>query len=196
MMGKRPGLRFICYRTIFPSTGVTMRQMMLGLCLFAAACSNPTGSPTAPSSVLGATGAQVQANGGANVVEVTFTKWIDPSFPNFAGVSLVRLPDGGQVPGTFAATVLDREELANGNIIDLRARYEVIADDPARSFKVLIEGKQNNQTRSAVLNGTVVEGWLMGARVHVTFDVIEPCPAFQKSRCFSGTIRVLAGSGN
>ena len=160
---------------------------MLGLCLFAAACSDPTGSPTAPSTVLGATGAQAQANGGPNV-EVTFTKWIDPSFPNFSGVA------GGDVPGTFAATVLDRKELANGNIVDLRARYEVIANDPTRSFAVLIEGKQNNQTRSAVLNGTVVEGWLTGARVHVTFDVIEPCPAFQKSRCFTGTIRVLAGS--
>lgn len=168
---------------------------MLGVCMFAAACSNPTGSPTAPSSVPGATGAQAQANGGANV-EVTFTKWIDPSFPNFAGVSLVRLPDGGEVPGAFAATVLSRTPFDNGNIVQLEARYEVIADEPARSFAVVIEGKQNNQTRSAVLNGTVVEGWLIGARVHVTFDVIEPCPAFQKSRCFSGTIRVLAGSGN
>jgi hypothetical protein len=165
-----------------------MRQMMLGVCMFAAACSHPTGSPTGPSGVVGATGA-AQANGGANV-EVTFTKWIDPSFPTFAGVA------GGDVPGTFAATVLRRTPFDNGNIVQLEARYEVIADEPARSFAVVIEGKQNNQTQSAVLNGTVVEGWLMGARVHVTFDVIQPCPAFQKSICWAGTVRVLAGSGN
>jgi len=47
-----------------------------------------------------------------------------------------------------------------------------------------------------VLNGSVVEGWLTGARVHVTFDVIEPCPQFNKPRCFSGILRVLAGSAD
>lgn len=162
--------------------------MMLGVCMFAAACSHPTDSPTGPSGVVGATGAQAQAHAGANV-EVSFTKWIDPSFPTFAGVA------GGDVPGTFAATVLRRTPFDNGNIVQLEARYEVIADDPTRSFAVLIEGKQNNQTQSAVLNGTVVEGWLTGARVHVVFDVIQPCPAFQKSICWAGTVRVLAGSG-
>jgi hypothetical protein len=49
---------------------------MLGVCVFAAACSHPTGSPTGPSGVVGATEAQAQANAGANV-EVSFTKWID-----------------------------------------------------------------------------------------------------------------------
>jgi hypothetical protein len=166
-----------------------MRQLMLGVCLFAAACSHPTVLPTAPSSVVGATEAQAQAHAGANV-EVSFTKWIEPSFPNFAGVA------GGDVPGILAAEVLRRTPFDNGIIIQLEARYEVIADDPTRSFAVTLEGKQNQQTQSAVLNGTVVEGWLMGARAHVTFDVIQPCPAFQKSICWAGTIRVLAGSGH
>jgi len=164
---------------------------MLGLFIFTAACSNRGGSiqPTAPSAMNEVTGAQVQSSGGANI-EVTFTKWIDPSFPQFKGVA------GGDVPGDFAATVLRRTPFDNGNIIDLRARYEVIADNPSRSFVAEIEGKQNTQIRSAVLNGSVVEGWLTGARVHVTFDVIEPCPQFNKPRCFSGILRVLAGSAD
>ena len=164
---------------------------MLGLCLFTAACGNAQGPipPTAPSGVNGITGAQVQATGGPNI-EVTFTKWIDPSFPLFKGVA------GGDVPGDLVATVLQRTPFDNGNIIDLRARYEVLADNAARSFVAEIEGKQNNQTLSAVLNGSVVDGWLTGARVHVTFDVIEPCPQFNKARCFTGVLRVLAGSAD
>jgi hypothetical protein len=161
---------------------------MLGLFIFTAACSGPI-RPTAPSGVNEVTGAQVQSSSGANI-EVTFTKWIDPSFPQFKGVA------GGDVPGDFAATVLQRTPFDNGNIIDLRARYEVIADNAARSFVAEIEGKQNTQIRSAVLNGSVVEGWLTGARVHVTFDVIQPCPQFNKPVCFTGILRVLAGSAD
>jgi hypothetical protein len=165
--------------------------MMLGLCIFAVACNSSTGSPTTPSSVVGVTEAQVQASGGPPV-EVTFTKWIDPmlGFPSFTGVA------GGDVPGDFVATVLSRNPFDNGIIVQLEARYEVIADDPTRSFVVVIEGKQNQQTQSAVLNGTVVEGWLTGARAHVTFDVISPCPQFNQSVCFAGTIRVLPGSAH
>ena len=164
---------------------------MLGLCIFTAACSDLGGPipPTAPSGVNGVTGAQAQATTGANI-EVTFTKWIDPSFPQFRGVA------GGDVPGDFAATVLERTAFDNGNIVDLRAKYEVIASDAARSFVAEIEGKQNNQTLHAVLNGRVVEGWLRGARVHVNFDVIAPCTQFDKPRCFTGILRVLPESAD
>lgn len=168
-----------------------MRQLMLGLCIFTAACSDPGGPirPTPAAGVTEVTGGQAQATSGANI-EVTFTKWIDPSFPQFKGVA------GGDVPGDFAATVLERTPFDNGTIVALRAKYEVIADNAARSFVAEIEGKQNTQIQSAVLNGSVVEGWLTGARVHVTFDVIEPCPQFNKPRCFTGILRVLAGSAD
>jgi hypothetical protein len=167
-----------------------MRQAMLGFCIFAAACSSQPVSPIAPSSLAGVAGTQAQANGGAANVEVTFTKWVEPSFPTFAGVA------GGDVPGTFAATVLSRTAFDNGNIVQLEARYEVIGDDAGHSFVALIEGTQNNQTQKAVLNGTIVEGWLVGAPVHVSFDVIRPCPEFGKSVCFTGVVRVMSGSAN
>ena len=169
-----------------------MKHAIIGLSLFAAACSGQPFSPSAPS-VWGVAGAQTQAKGGANV-EVTFTKWV-PAFPTLAGVT------GGEVPGTFAGAVLSRDPFDNGNIVQLEARYEVIGQDAAHSFVAHIEGKQNNETQTAVFNGTIIEGWLLGARVHVTYDVIVPpagtscVPQAPVNRnCFQGIIRVMPGS--
>jgi hypothetical protein len=170
-----------------------MRHTFIPLCILAAACSKAGGptAPTVPSRLTEVAGVQVQATSSAPV-EVTFTKWIHPTlgFPSFTGIA------GGDVPGGFAATVLERIPFDNGNIVELRARYQVIAADAIHSFVAEIEGKQNNQTHSAVLNGSVVDGWLTGARVHVTFDVIQPCPQFNKPVCFTGILRVLAGSAD
>jgi hypothetical protein len=127
---------------------------------------------------------------------VTFTKWIT-AYPAMAGVT------GGEVPGTFAGAVLSRDPFDNGTIVQLAARYGVIAADPAHSFVAVIEGKQNNTTHEAVLNGRVVDGWLVGSQVHVTFDVIVPAPdtscvpaAPVNRTCFQGTIRILPGSAD
>ena len=163
-----------------------MRYAFIGICIFTAACSGQPLSPISPSGVAG-TGAQTQASG--DPVEVTFTKWV-PAFPALAGVT------GGDIPGTFAGTVLSRDTFENGNIVQLEAQYEVI--DPAgdHSFVAHIAGKQNNQTQEAVFNGTITAGWQLGAQVHVTYDVIRPCPEFAKSVCFTGVIRVMPGSAN
>ena len=170
----------------------TMKQAMLGLCLFAAACSSQPFSPSAP---VGVANALASANGGANV-EVTFTKWIT-AFPAMAGVT------GGDVPGTYAGAILSRDPFDNGTIVQLEARYQVIGDNPAHSFVAQIDGKQNNETQTAVLNGTIIEGWLVGAQVHVTFDVIRPpagtscvTQAPVNRTCFQGTIQVMPGSAS
>jgi hypothetical protein len=164
-----------------------MRHAFIGLCIFTAACSSQPFSPTSPSGVAGVS-AQTQASGG-HPVEVTFTKW-STGFPGLAGVT------GGDVPGTFAGTVLSRDPFDNGTIVQLEARYGVIGQDAAHSFVAHIEGKQNNETQKAVFNGTIIEGWLLGAQVHVTYDRITPCPAFGQSVCFTGVIRVMPGSAN
>src|SRR5918993_2786614 len=166
-----------------------MKQAMLGLCVFAVACSSQPSSLTAPSSIASLTASQTQAKGGEGNLEVTFTKWIDPAFPSFKGVA------GGDVPGTFAATVLNRTAFENGNIVKLEAEYAVISSIPGQSFVALINGTQNTQTQKAVLNGTVIsEGSLLGAQVHVTFDIIRPCPDFGQPVCFTGVVRVMTGS--
>jgi len=188
-----------------------MRHAFIGLCIFTAACSGQ--SPTSPSDFAGV-GARTQAvdsagsasaNGTFTIappgapmdpVEVTFTKWFT-AYPAMAGLT------GGDVPGTFAGAVLSRDPFDNGTIVQLEARYEVTATDPARSFVAHIEGKLNNRTQEAVLNGTVISGWLAGAQVHVTFDVVVPAPSTScvltapvNQVCFQGTIRVVPGSAN
>lgn len=171
-----------------------MRHAFIGLCLFTAACSGQPSSPTSPTGVTGV-GAQTQARGGPPV-EVTFTKWIT-AYPAMAGVT------GGDVPGTFAGTVLSRDPFDNGTIVQLEAQYGVTGDDPALSFVAQINGTLNNPTQKAVLNGTVIQGWNVGAQVHATFDVVVPpagtsCvpQAPVNSTCFQGTIRILPGSAN
>ena len=172
-----------------------MRHAFIGLCIFTAACSGQPLSPTSPSGVAGVAGAQPQANGGANV-EVTFTKWVT-AYPAMAGGT------GGDVPGTFAGAILRRDPFDNGTIVQLEARYEVTGADPAHSFVAHIEGQENLQTQKAVLNGAVIAGWLAGAQVQVTFDVVVPptgtscVPQAPVNRtCFQGTIRVRAGSAS
>jgi hypothetical protein len=172
-----------------------MRHALIGLCIFTVACSSQTPSLTSPSDVPGVAAAQTQARGG-DPIEVTFTKWVT-AFPAMAGVT------GGDVPGTFAGAVLGRDPFDNGTIVQLEARYGVTAANPAHSFVAQIQGTQNNQTQQAVLNGTVISGWLIGARVHATFDIIAPAagvscvPAAPVNRtCFQGTIRILPGSAN
>jgi hypothetical protein len=76
----------------------------------------------------------------------------------------------------------------------LQARYEVTDPSGSRSFKAPIQGKQNNQTGKAVLNGVTTKGCMIGSHVHVTFQVIAPCPQFGTGDvCFQGTIRIQRG---
>ena len=172
-----------------------MRRSILGLCIFAAACSNQSASsPTAPSftdqntlsAPIGAARPDIAlATVGTQNVEVTFTKWIT-TFPNMSGFT------GGAVPGTYAGIVLNRVPFANDVIVQLEARYEVIDPSGLHSFVTVIEGKSTKG--SAVLNGVVTEGWMLGARTHVTFDAVTPCEFGPMTTCFQGTIRLISGS--
>ena len=171
-----------------------MRYAFIGLCILAAACSGQSFSPTSPSGI-GGLGAQTQATGGAPV-EVSFTKWVN-GFPALAGVT------GGDAAGTLAGTVLNRDPFDNGVIVQLEAEYRITATNPAHSFVAHIEGKQNNETLAAVLNGTVTSGWLAGAQVQVRYDIVDPPPgnscitgAPAGRRCFQGTIKILPGSAD
>ncbi len=119
-------------------------------------------------------------------IEVTFTKWFT-TFPGMTGFT------GGDVAGTFAGQVLSLNPFDNGVIVQLQARYEVIDPSGSHSFKAVIQGKQNNTTGTAVLNGVVTEGWLIGSHVHVTFQVITPCQFGTRNVCFQGTIRIQRG---
>jgi hypothetical protein len=101
---------------------------------------------------------------------------------------------GGDVVGTYEGEILSRTPFDNGVIVQLDARYTVIDPNGLHGFTTVIQGKSAHGT--AVLNGVVTEGWMVGARTHVTFETVTPCGFGTRNVCFRGTIRVLAGSAH
>jgi hypothetical protein len=116
-------------------------------------------------------------------VELTYTKWFAPGFPNMVGVV------GGDIVGQFGGAVLKATPDDTGQFIRLTAIYIVVAPDPSRSLTIHVEGAQDNQSGTAVLNGRVVDGWLTGARVHAQYKVIS-CTQSPDHTCFQGTISI------
>ena len=118
----------------------------------------------------------------AGVTEFAFEKWFT-TYPAMTGNTSLG-------PGTFAGTIRSRIPFDNGVIVQLEALYQVTDPSGSHSFTALIQGTENLETLTAVLNGVITDGWRIGARVHVTFDVIAPCPIHNRATCFQGTIRV------
>ena len=130
--------------------------------------------------------AQTQSRGGHDgkptSLELTYTKWFAPDYPNMVG----RV--GGDIVGTFGGAVLERTITFPS--AHITAVYVVIAPDPAQSFTAHLEGGYANlATGEAVLDGRVVDGWLKKAKVHVEFKNIS-CAEAASGMCFQGTISV------
>ena len=127
-----------------------------------------------------------QSSPEAAVVGLSFEKWFT-TYPAMTG-------NTSYGAGTFAGTILGRTVFANGVIVQLQALYRVTDPSGSHSFAALIEGTENLVTATAVLNGVITEGWRVGARVHVTFQIIRPCAlAIGPSApgvCFQGTIQI------
>jgi hypothetical protein len=137
-------------------------------------------------------------------VRITFTKWGAPA-PNpppppttppspFYGLFQGFFNDGPV--GSFVAEVLWRQTSVNGHVTGLEALYEVVHEDPNRSFSALIRGGQN-AAGAAQLDGVILAGWRTGASVHVRFqryNAIEGAASCDgaplNTRCFVGTIYV------
>ena len=130
-------------------------------------------------------------------VEITFTKWVTTA-PRMEGFW------GGALANKFVGEVLQRQvsqlqadycylPAPNcGRIIRLEALYEVQNGD--RTFTALIRGGTSGDTGAAVLDGTVLFGWRVGAKVHVEFQTIPGTPgcvgAPTGTTCFQGTILI------
>jgi hypothetical protein len=125
-------------------------------------------------------------------VVVSFTKWvtISPGYPIMAGT--VKADD----VGTFAGEILLLHTTQSGDITQLQAVYEVQAGD--QSFKALVQGGQNNQAGTALLDGVILGGWHTGAKVHVQYRVVPKCGQANalNDRCFTGTITISPDSEN
>ena len=121
-------------------------------------------------------------------LELTYTKWVAPGFPNLVGVV------GGDIVGTFGGAVYEKTGPDSNGLVHLSAIYIVIAPDPAQSFTAHVQGIEDLNTQSAVLDGRVVDGFLNHARVHVEFTIVTPCAQAPSGTCFQGTISVRRGS--
>ena len=64
--------------------------------------------------------------------------------------------------------------------------FDWIIDAGDHSFTARLKGTLNTLTGRVVMNGTVVDGWLLGAQVHEEGQLIDPS-TFR----FQGTIQVM-----
>ena len=108
-------------------------------------------------------------------IEVTFTKWVT-TFPLMEGYW------GDDLANEFVGEVFQRQVSQRqadncflpapncGRIIRLEALYEFHNGD--HSFTALIRGGTSGDTGAALLDGTVLFGWRVGAPVHVEFQTI------------------------
>lgn len=144
---------------------------------------------------IAAASAQTQTGNGQDgkgpaQLELTYTKWFAPSYPNMVGVV------GGDIVGKFGGAVYEKTGPDANGLVHLTAVYIVIAPDPAQSFTAHVEGIEDLNTKTAVLDGRVVDGWLKHARVHAQFNIVTPCAQAPSGTCFQGTISVKRHSSD
>ena len=160
---------------------MTHRKLLMATAIIVSGVTTACSDMTAPKNQ-----ATTVNSSAAAPVEVTFIKWFT-TFPAMTG-------NTSYGAGTFAGTILERTAFDNGVVVKLQALYRVTDPSGSHSFAALIQGTQNLETLKAVLNGVITEGWMVGARVHVTFQRITPCAlAIGPSApgvCFQGTIRI------
>jgi hypothetical protein len=158
---------------------------LIGLAIACGPTSMAPASP-APASAQPVESAAPQPKVGAKDLELTYTKWFAPA-PTMEGYV------GGDIVGRFGGALLARTPISGGSLVTLKARYEIIANDPSRSFTALVEGTSDTTTGLAVLNGVVTVGLLTGQPVHVEFKTVT-CTEAPNGTCFQGTIRVTGRS--
>jgi opacity protein-like surface antigen len=69
-------------------------------------------------------------------------------------------------------------------------RFDWIIDAGRQSFVADLSGILNTETGQVVMNGNVVEGWLLGAQVHEAGQLVDPA-----TLRFVGEIQVMPASG-
>jgi hypothetical protein len=91
----------------------------------------------------------------------------------------------GDIEGTLRTVLLALDE--TGPILQVTFDWTIGSGD--RSFTARLDGVLNMQTGSVVMDGTVTQGYLLGARVHETGQLVDSA----KSR-FTGSITVFPAS--
>lgn len=69
--------------------------------------------------------------------------------------------------------------------------FNWIIDAGEHSFTAHLKGTLNTLTGQVIMNGTVVDGWLLGAQVHEEGQLVDP-----NTLQFQGTIRVMPATSD
>jgi hypothetical protein len=88
----------------------------------------------------------------------------------------------GDISGTLITVLTDVQ--TSDPIWDVRFDWIIIAGD--QSFVADLSGTLNNETGAAVMDGTVVEGYLLGAEVHEEGRLVDPA-----TLQFQGSIQLI-----
>jgi hypothetical protein len=87
----------------------------------------------------------------------------------------------GDITGSLETRLTDPR--VTGPIWHVRFDWIITADD--QSFVADLRGTLNNETGAVVMNGTVVEGYLLGAQVHEVGQLVDAA-----TLRFQGSIRL------
>jgi hypothetical protein len=92
----------------------------------------------------------------------------------------------GSVSGDVAGDLITVLTRCNCSGRIWHVEFDWIIDAGAKSFTAHLRGTLNTVTGAVVMNGTVVDGFLEGARVHEKGQLVDAA-----TRAFEGTIRVM-----
>ena len=146
--------------------------------------------PADPASL--ATKASIAANERVgHTFNATFTKWVT-NFPIMEGVV------GGDVgTGTFVGEVLNVSTVGDITSIDVLYHF----NGRIHSFTAHNFVTWNTALGTAVITGSVTEGWLKGATVTGEFDVRGICPIptpgnAEGTTCYQGVLHISVPKGD
>jgi hypothetical protein len=138
----------------------------------------------------------------ARSADVAFTKWVialptDPS-TTLAGASMAGVVGGDVGSGTYAGIVLEDDRVSMPGFWLADAQYGFFGS--AHSF-VALNSITEDDTASpvtATISGTVIWGWMKGARVTGGYTLLNPCPIPTPGNafgtvCFQGTLHLQLG---
>ena len=93
----------------------------------------------------------------------------------------------GDVEGGLTTQLLSATQA--GPILNVTFAWIVSAGE--QSFTAVLKGTLNTRTGQVEMDGTIVEGWLVGAQVHEAGQLVDP----QLGR-FQGTITIFPATAN
>jgi hypothetical protein len=129
---------------------------------------------------VGAVGAS-SASAESAPVRLTFDKSIvDPTAGVWEGTT------DGDVAGALRTEL--RSLQVTGTI--WHVTFDWIVTAGPQSFTARLSGILNTATGAVVMNGTVIDGWLEGAQVHETGQLVDPAVLR-----FQGSIRLMPATG-